>query len=99
MTTAHAQLAQRLAEEESSRKELQKGASELQSKLATTQEEQTALRQQLQLERDVHQKELENMKAVMEDGVLKKDREMQLHLMELKVSLFFYVFYHCLKLQ
>ncbi|XP_008310994.1 centrosomal protein of 128 kDa isoform X2 [Cynoglossus semilaevis] len=86
MTTAHAQLAQRLAEEESSRKELQKGASELQSKLATTQEEQTALRQQLQLERDVHQKELENMKAVMEDGVLKKDREMQLHLMELKAD-------------
>ncbi|XP_030262141.1 centrosomal protein of 128 kDa isoform X2 [Sparus aurata] len=77
MTSAHAQLAQRLVEEDSSKKELQKGALELQAKLAAAQEEPAALRQQLQLERDVHQKELHNMKAMMEDSRTKKDREVQ----------------------
>lgn len=102
MTTAHAQVAQRLAEEESARKELQKGASELQAKLTALQEERAALSQQLELERDVHQKELDNMKATMEDSRLKKDREvqnmlklcrqerdeMQTHLREVKVGPF-----------
>ncbi|XP_035804481.1 centrosomal protein of 128 kDa isoform X2 [Amphiprion ocellaris] len=77
MTTAHAQLAQRLAEEESSRKELQKGTSELQVKLTALQEERDALSQQLQLEREVHQKELDNTKAMVEDSRIKKDREVQ----------------------
>ncbi|XP_040921070.1 centrosomal protein of 128 kDa [Toxotes jaculatrix] len=77
MTSAHAQLAQRLAEEESFRKEAQKGASELQATLTVAQEERAALGQQLQLEREVHQKELDNMKAMMEDSRIKKDREVQ----------------------
>ncbi|XP_026174921.1 centrosomal protein of 128 kDa isoform X10 [Mastacembelus armatus] len=77
MTSAHAQLAQRLAEEESSRKELQKGALELQAKLTAVQEERTTLGQQLQLEREVHQKELDNMKVMMEDRGIKRHREMQ----------------------
>ncbi|XP_067427620.1 centrosomal protein of 128 kDa-like [Thunnus thynnus] len=77
MTSAHAQLVQRLAEEESSKKELQKGSLELQAKLTVVQEERAALGRQLQLEREVHQKELDNMKVTMEDGRTKKDREMQ----------------------
>ncbi|XP_044024462.1 centrosomal protein of 128 kDa-like isoform X3 [Siniperca chuatsi] len=77
MTSAHAQLVQRLAEEESSKKELQKGALELQAKLTAVQEERAALGQQLQLEREVHQKELDNMKAMIEDSRIKKDRDMQ----------------------
>lgn len=77
MTSAHAQLALRLAEEENSRKELQKGTSELQAKLTAVQEERATLGQQLQLEREVHQKELHNMKAMMEDSRTKKDREVQ----------------------
>ncbi|KAG7509218.1 hypothetical protein JOB18_037490 [Solea senegalensis] len=82
MTAAHAQLAQRLAEEESSRKELQKGASDFQMKLTVTQKEWAALGQQLQLEREVHQKELDNLKSLMEDNRVKKDCEMQAHLKE-----------------
>ncbi|XP_070782333.1 centrosomal protein of 128 kDa [Enoplosus armatus] len=77
MTLAHAQLAQRLAEEESSKKELQKGALELQAKLTAVQEERAAFGQQLQLEREVHLKELDNIKAMMEDSRTKKDRDMQ----------------------
>ncbi|XP_074540993.1 centrosomal protein of 128 kDa isoform X3 [Halichoeres trimaculatus] len=100
MTSAHAQLAQRLAEGESSKKELQKKASELQAKLTAAQEERAALGQQLQLEREVHQKELDNLKAMIEDSRTKKDREvqevlklcrqerdeMQAHLKEVKVK-------------
>ncbi|XP_076613185.1 centrosomal protein of 128 kDa [Chaetodon auriga] len=77
MTSAHAQLALRLAEEENSKKELQKGTSELQAKLTAVHEERAALRQQLQLEREVHQKELHNTKTMMEDSRTKKDREVQ----------------------
>lgn len=81
MTSANAQLAQRLTEEERSKKELQKGTSELQARLTAVQEERSALGQQLQLEREVHQKELHNMKAMMEDCRTKKDREVQERLM------------------
>lgn len=102
MTSASAQLVQRLAEQESSKKELQKGALELQVKLTAVQEECAALGKQLQLEREVHQKELYNMKAMMEDSRTKKDRdvqdmlklcrqerdEIQAHLKEVKVCLF-----------
>ncbi|XP_058470315.1 centrosomal protein of 128 kDa isoform X6 [Solea solea] len=86
MTAAHTQLAQRLAEEESSRKELQKGASDFQMKLTVAQKERAALGQQLQLEREVHQKELDNLKSLMEDNRVKKDREMQEHLKEAQAS-------------
>lgn len=102
MTAARGQLAQRLAEEESSRKELQKGSAELQAKLTATQQERAALGQQLQLEREVHQKEVDNMKAMMEDNKMKKDREVKDKLKlcsrehdemaHLKVG----SFYHCL---
>lgn len=77
MTSANAQLSQQLVEEERSKKELQKASSELQAKLTAVQQERAALGQQLQLEREVHQKELHNMKAMMEDGRTKKDREVQ----------------------
>ncbi|XP_037606827.1 centrosomal protein of 128 kDa isoform X2 [Sebastes umbrosus] len=77
MTSAHAQLVQRLAEEESSKKNLQKGSMELQAKLTAVQEERAALGQQLQLEREVHQTELDNTKALMGDSRTKKYREVQ----------------------
>ncbi|XP_067338578.1 centrosomal protein of 128 kDa isoform X2 [Channa argus] len=77
MNSAHAQLAQRLAEVESSKKDLQKSAVELQAKLTVVQEERATTGQQLQLEREVHQKELDNMKAMLEDSKIKKDKEMQ----------------------
>ncbi|XP_041661982.1 centrosomal protein of 128 kDa isoform X2 [Cheilinus undulatus] len=77
MTSAHAQLAQRLAEGESTKKELQQNALDLQAKLTATQEERSALGQQLQLQRGMHQKELDNVKKMMEDSRTNKDREVQ----------------------
>lgn len=101
MTSANAELSKLLAEEKS-KMELQKGSSELQAKLRVAQEEKAALGQQLQLEREVHQKEVLNLKATMEDSRTKKDREVQemlklcrqerdeihTHLSEVKVSPF-----------
>ncbi|XP_062267878.1 centrosomal protein of 128 kDa-like [Platichthys flesus] len=84
MTSAHSHQAQRLAEEERTRKELQKGVSEQQANLTTMQEEREALAQQLQLEREVHQKEVDNLKAMMEDVRKRKHREMQAQLKEFK---------------
>ncbi|XP_077366285.1 centrosomal protein of 128 kDa isoform X2 [Festucalex cinctus] len=75
MTSAHAQLAHRLTEADASKKELQKVTVDLQAKLAAVQEEPETLRKQLQLERDVHQKELDNLKATIEEGRT-KNKEM-----------------------
>ncbi|XP_031728653.1 centrosomal protein of 128 kDa isoform X2 [Anarrhichthys ocellatus] len=77
MTSAHAQLIQRLAEEESSKQNLQKSSLEVRAKLTAVQEERAALGQQLQLEREVHQTELDNMKAMMEDSRTKKYHDVQ----------------------
>ncbi|XP_042359946.1 centrosomal protein of 128 kDa-like isoform X2 [Plectropomus leopardus] len=70
MTSSRSQLLQQLAEEESSKKKLE-------AQLTAVQEERAALGQQLQLEREVHQKELDNTKAMMEDSRTKKYREVQ----------------------
>ncbi|XP_034018593.1 centrosomal protein of 128 kDa-like [Thalassophryne amazonica] len=77
MTSAHAQLVQRLSEEENSRNEFQKNVSELRTKLTAVQEESASLRQQLQLEREVHQQELSNMNVTMEDSIARKERQLQ----------------------
>lgn len=63
--SANAQLSQQFSQEEKHRKELQKSSLELQAKLTAVQEEHTALVQQLQLERDVHQKELKSIKHTL----------------------------------
>ncbi|XP_078130958.1 centrosomal protein of 128 kDa isoform X3 [Sander vitreus] len=75
MTSAHTRLVQQLAEEQSSKKELQKSCVELQAKLTAAQEERAALGQQLQLQREVHKNELDNTKAMMEGSGTKKYRE------------------------
>lgn len=77
MTASSGELAKQLAEAEKSNRELQKGSSELQARLAVVREEKVALGQQLQLEREVHQKEVLTLKAAMEDGRAKKEREVQ----------------------
>uniref|UniRef100_A0A3Q2YDA0 Centrosomal protein 128 n=1 Tax=Hippocampus comes TaxID=109280 RepID=A0A3Q2YDA0_HIPCM len=76
MTSAHAQLAHRLSEAEASKKELQKVTAELQAKLAAVEDEPDTLRKQLQLEREVHRKELDNLKVAVEGGRTKRE-EMQ----------------------
>lgn len=77
MTSAHAHLTQRLAEEESSKHSLQKGSAELQARLQAAQEERAALGQQLQLERAAHQAELETTRAVTHNSRTRKDWEAQ----------------------
>nr|XP_015803718.2 centrosomal protein of 128 kDa isoform X1 [Nothobranchius furzeri] len=76
MTAAHAQLSQQLVKEEGTRQELQKAISELKAKVTMLQEERSTLNQQLQLERGVHQKEVDNLKVTAEDCRM-KDCEMQ----------------------
>lgn len=77
MTSSSGELSKQLAEAEKSNRELHQGTSELQTKLAVAHEEKTALAQQLQLEREVHRKEMLNLKATMEDGRTKQEREVQ----------------------
>ncbi|XP_027896284.1 centrosomal protein of 128 kDa isoform X2 [Xiphophorus couchianus] len=77
MTAAHAQLSLRLTDEENTRKDVQRATTELQAKLTLLQEERTTLSQQLQLEREVHQKELNNMAVTVKDDRTRKDREVQ----------------------
>ncbi|XP_032441455.1 centrosomal protein of 128 kDa isoform X2 [Xiphophorus hellerii] len=77
MTAAHAQLSLRLADEENARKDVQRATTELQAKLTLLQEERATLSQQLQLEREVHQKELNNMAVTVKDDRTRKDREVQ----------------------
>ncbi|XP_075904452.1 centrosomal protein of 128 kDa isoform X2 [Nelusetta ayraudi] len=77
MTSSSDELSKQLAEAERSHRELQKGSAEMQAKLAVAREEKAALGQQLQLEREVHQKEVLSLKAAVEDGRTKKEREVQ----------------------
>ncbi|KAK0132895.1 Centrosomal protein [Merluccius polli] len=79
--SAHAQLAQltqRLTAEERSGRDLQR---DLRAQLSAAQDERAALGQQLQLEREVHQKELESLRAAVAaaggGGRSRKEREVQ----------------------
>uniref|UniRef100_A0A3P9MJ30 Centrosomal protein 128 n=1 Tax=Oryzias latipes TaxID=8090 RepID=A0A3P9MJ30_ORYLA len=74
-TAANAQLSLRLAEEESAVKELKRSNAELEAKLTAMRVERAALGQQLQLEREIHQKELDSVKATAEDSVMEKERQ------------------------
>ncbi|CAL8317490.1 unnamed protein product, partial [Boreogadus saida] len=73
-----AQLTQRLTAEERSGRELQR---DLQARLVTAQEEAASLGGQLRLEREVHRKELESLRAVVDGGGgggrSRKEREAQ----------------------
>ncbi|KAL0967578.1 hypothetical protein UPYG_G00254030 [Umbra pygmaea] len=77
LTTARAQLATRLAEEEAARQELKKSSAEGAARLATAQEERASLGHQLELEREVHQRELASLRDAVQDGRSKQDREVQ----------------------
>ncbi|XP_061563454.1 centrosomal protein of 128 kDa-like isoform X2 [Cololabis saira] len=77
MTAAQARLSQQLAEEEGARMELQRDSTDLKARVTVLQEERATLGQQLQLEREEHQKELDHMKATLEDGMMKKERSVQ----------------------
>uniref|UniRef100_A0A4W5L246 Centrosomal protein 128 n=1 Tax=Hucho hucho TaxID=62062 RepID=A0A4W5L246_9TELE len=77
LTTVRAQLTTRLAEEEAFRKELQRSGAEGAARLAAAQEQRASLGQQLELEREVHQRELASLRATVQNGRAKQDRDIQ----------------------
>ncbi|KAJ8009280.1 hypothetical protein DPEC_G00087260 [Dallia pectoralis] len=76
-STTRAQLTARLAEEETARRELQKSIAEGAARLTAAQEERVSLGQQLELEREVHQRELASFRATTQDARARQDREVQ----------------------
>ncbi len=70
LSAARADLAARLAEMESSKKDLEK-------QLAVTQDESSSFGRQLELERQVHQKELSHLRMTQQEGKAQQDRDVQ----------------------
>lgn len=85
--SANTRLSQQLASEEKHKKDLQKGSFELQAKLTTVQEEHVAMVLQLQLERDVHQKELKSISCTLQLCQQERD-EIQEQVHKLEVTSF-----------
>lgn len=85
--SANTRLSQQLASEEKHKKDLQKGSFELQAKLTTVQEEHAAMVLQLQLERDVHQKELKSISCTLQLCQQERD-EIQEQVHKLEVTSF-----------
>ncbi|XP_038824470.1 centrosomal protein of 128 kDa-like isoform X1 [Salvelinus namaycush] len=77
LTSARAQLTTRLAEEAAFRTELQRSGAEGAARLAAAQEQRASLGQQLELEREVHQSELASLRATVQNGRAKQDRDIQ----------------------
>ncbi|TRY86609.1 hypothetical protein DNTS_018587 [Danionella cerebrum] len=75
LTAAKADLAARLTDAESARKELEK-------QLSAAQEESASLGRQLELQRQVHQRELSHLQTTREEGRAQQDRGVQ-HLLTL----------------
>uniref|UniRef100_A0A671NA55 Centrosomal protein 128 n=1 Tax=Sinocyclocheilus anshuiensis TaxID=1608454 RepID=A0A671NA55_9TELE len=69
LSAARADLAAKLAEVESSKKDLEK-------QLAAAQEESSSFGRQLELERQVHQKELSHLRMIQQEGKTQKDRDL-----------------------
>ncbi|XP_010880803.2 centrosomal protein of 128 kDa isoform X2 [Esox lucius] len=77
LTVTRSQLTARLAEEEMAKRELQRSSAEGAARLAAAQEERASLGQQLELEREVHQRELASLRATTQDTRARQDREVQ----------------------
>uniref|UniRef100_A0A8C7FBH6 Centrosomal protein 128 n=1 Tax=Oncorhynchus kisutch TaxID=8019 RepID=A0A8C7FBH6_ONCKI len=77
LTSARAQLTTRLSEEAALRTELQRSGVEGAVRLAAAQELRASLGQQLELEREVHQRELASLRATVQNGRTKQDRDIQ----------------------
>ncbi|KAL4630347.1 centrosomal protein of 128 kDa isoform X1 [Arapaima gigas] len=77
LSTARADLATRLAEEERAGRERQRGDGVLQQRLEEAQHECTSLGQQLQLVRELHDKELSSLRAALQDSKAREERSVQ----------------------
>nr|XP_020668288.1 centrosomal protein of 128 kDa isoform X2 [Pogona vitticeps] len=72
-----AELTNQLAEEEKSKKELQKTLAELQKQQESSQEEMATVSKQLKLERDVHKQELTELQSELQRVKSKHDQRVQ----------------------
>ncbi|KAG9347262.1 hypothetical protein JZ751_004829 [Albula glossodonta] len=70
LSTARAELASRLSQEEEARREAQR-------RLEEVAEEARVQGQQLRLERELHQSELDSLRGVLQDGRARQDRDLQ----------------------
>ncbi|KAI1897265.1 hypothetical protein AGOR_G00081530 [Albula goreensis] len=81
LSTARAELASRLSQEEEARREAQR-------RLEEVAEEARVQGQQLRLERELHQSELDSLRGALQDGRARQDRDLQetVKLCQLRVS-------------
>ncbi|XP_039767655.1 centrosomal protein of 128 kDa isoform X1 [Ornithorhynchus anatinus] len=77
LSAIRAELANNLAEEERSKKEALKSLSDIKKQEASWQEEMTAAIRQFKLERDVHQRELEDLRSELQNVKAKHEQNIQ----------------------
>uniref|UniRef100_A0A8C6V4X1 Centrosomal protein 128 n=1 Tax=Naja naja TaxID=35670 RepID=A0A8C6V4X1_NAJNA len=77
LSAVRADLANQVAEEKKSQKEMAKSALELQKQIESVQEEMTTINKQLKLERDVHQQELGELQSELQQRKTKYDNRVQ----------------------
>ncbi|XP_078239833.1 centrosomal protein of 128 kDa isoform X6 [Pogona vitticeps] len=77
LSVIRAELTNQLAEEERSKKELQKTLAELQKQQESSQEEMATVSKQLKLERDVHKQELTELQSELQRVKSKHDQRVQ----------------------
>ncbi|KAM3853240.1 centrosomal protein of 128 kDa isoform 3-T4 [Vipera latastei] len=77
LSAVRADLANQLAEEKKSKKEMAKSVMELQKQIESVQEEMTTINKQLKLERDVHKQELGELQSELQKMKTKHDQRVQ----------------------
>ncbi|KAM6462076.1 centrosomal protein of 128 kDa isoform 2-T2 [Liasis olivaceus] len=77
LSAVRAELANRIAEEEKSKKEMGKSVMELQKQVESGQEEMAIVNKQLKLERDVHKQELAKLQSELQQLKTKHDQRVQ----------------------
>ncbi|XP_063146254.1 centrosomal protein of 128 kDa [Candoia aspera] len=77
LSAVRAELANQIAEEEKSKKEMGKSVMELQKKVESGQEEMAILNKQLKLERDVHKQELAELQSELQQMKARHDQRVQ----------------------
>lgn len=77
LSAVRADLANQIAEEKKSKKEMAKSAMELQKQIESVQEEMSTINKQLKLERDVHKQELGELRSELKQMKTKHDQRVQ----------------------
>ncbi|XP_074091700.1 centrosomal protein of 128 kDa isoform X3 [Macrotis lagotis] len=77
LNSSRAELVNKVAEEEKAKKEVLKNLSDLKKMEASNQEERSSVIRQLKVERDIHQRELEDLQIELQNMKTKHDRNIQ----------------------